>query len=227
MLRIHDCCRSLAAQQPPRHEADRQDTEADRVHRRGGGRRHGWEHLDTPRHFGLKHVAQIRTVKEKIEADKGEEYYADGLKLIFSGAAYSVRPLPLTGCAGKILTDAQTVAEYNIKETDFLVVMPGKVWLFRLFFATYRACSRAPWPRRPPSRCVHFACLPARDRLCAGRRGRAGPRHTCDTRRCSSTHPGVCSCVRVAARHPHAARPPRRRRRPCRSRTSQRPSSAI
>ena len=32
-------------------------------------------------------AAQIRTVKEKIEADKGEEYYADGLKLIFSGTA--------------------------------------------------------------------------------------------------------------------------------------------
>ena len=30
-------------------------------------------------------------------------------------------------CAGKILTDAQTVAEYGIKETDFIVAMPGKV----------------------------------------------------------------------------------------------------
>ncbi len=28
---------------------------------------------------------QIRVVKEKIEASKGEEYYADGLKLIYSG----------------------------------------------------------------------------------------------------------------------------------------------
>lgn len=53
----------------------------------------------------------IRVVKEKIEASKGEEYYADGLKLIYSG---------------KILVDAQTVAEYGIKETDFLVSMPGK-----------------------------------------------------------------------------------------------------
>lgn len=53
----------------------------------------------------------VAQMKEQIEREKGEEYYAAGLKIIFSG---------------KILNDAQTVAEYNIKETDFLVVMAGK-----------------------------------------------------------------------------------------------------
>eukprot|EP00042_Codosiga_hollandica_P024762 m.106045 g.106045 ORF g.106045 m.106045 type:complete len:316 (+) comp51670_c0_seq1:93-1040(+) len=53
----------------------------------------------------------IGQLKQAVEAAKGEEYYADGLKLIFSG---------------KILNDAQTITETNIKETDFLVVMCGK-----------------------------------------------------------------------------------------------------
>jgi UV excision repair protein RAD23 len=56
-------------------------------------------------------VTKVLQVKQQLEATKGDEYYADGLKLIFSG---------------KILNDAQSIGELNIKETDFVVVMTGK-----------------------------------------------------------------------------------------------------
>lgn len=78
----------------------------------------------------ITRACQIRVLKQNIEATKGEEYYADGLKLIYSGTHWFSAFLRFS-CqfAGKILNDAQTVGEYGIKETDFLVGMPGKVLL--------------------------------------------------------------------------------------------------
>eukprot|EP00051_Salpingoeca_urceolata_P004851 m.68209 g.68209 ORF g.68209 m.68209 type:complete len:352 (+) comp13888_c0_seq1:594-1649(+) len=55
--------------------------------------------------------ATVAGLKEKIEAAKGETFWAGGLKLIFQG---------------KILNDAQTLEECKLTETDFVVVMPSK-----------------------------------------------------------------------------------------------------
>lgn len=56
--------------------------------------------------------SQVLKLKEKIEAAKGEAYFASGLKVIFSG---------------KVLKDDDTLEAHNFKEGGFVVVMPGKV----------------------------------------------------------------------------------------------------
>merc|ERR1719206_764139 len=52
----------------------------------------------------------ILSVKQKVEAQK-PEFAADGQKLISQG---------------KILSNDKTVGDFNIKDGDFLVVIPGK-----------------------------------------------------------------------------------------------------
>lgn len=52
----------------------------------------------------------ILEVKQKVEAARSD-FEAAGQKLV---------------CAGKILNNEKTVADYNLKEGDFLVVIPGK-----------------------------------------------------------------------------------------------------
>lgn len=53
----------------------------------------------------------VRSLKEKIEADKGKDFSADGQKLIY---------------AGKILDDAKSIDSYKIEEKSFVVVMVSK-----------------------------------------------------------------------------------------------------
>lgn len=53
----------------------------------------------------------VRTLKEKIEADKGKDFCADGQKLIY---------------AGKILDDTKSIDSYKIEEKSFVVVMVSK-----------------------------------------------------------------------------------------------------
>lgn len=62
-------------------------------------------------HLEISEESSVRQLKELIEQDKGEEYYADGLKVIYSG---------------KILKDEDTIASIGFKENSFVVVMPGK-----------------------------------------------------------------------------------------------------
>ena len=94
--------------------------------------------------------------------------------------------------AGKILTDAQTVAEYNIKETDFLVVMPGKVccctYLYRYSFHLQPRVAAVPTPAKPvrgmsgDKSCEHVT----------GCRAGCRARHARDTCRCTRANTGVC-----------------------------------
>ncbi|KAL8600759.1 hypothetical protein ACOMHN_055954 [Nucella lapillus] len=53
----------------------------------------------------------VKVLKEKIEAERGKDYPADGQKLIY---------------AGKILDDEKKVDEYKIEEKNFVVVMVTK-----------------------------------------------------------------------------------------------------
>ncbi|KAK7870521.1 hypothetical protein R5R35_002923 [Gryllus longicercus] len=53
----------------------------------------------------------VKSLKEKIEAQKGKEYAAENQRLIY---------------AGKILTDESALSEYNIDEKKFIVVMVTK-----------------------------------------------------------------------------------------------------
>ncbi|KAL0276977.1 UNVERIFIED_CONTAM: hypothetical protein PYX00_004424 [Menopon gallinae] len=53
----------------------------------------------------------VKALKEKIEAEKGKDYPAVNLRLIY---------------AGKILTDETPLSEYNIDEKKFIVVMVAK-----------------------------------------------------------------------------------------------------
>lgn len=53
----------------------------------------------------------VKAVKGKIEAEKGDAFSADGLKLIWTG---------------KILVNDDTIEKVGLKESDFLVAMPAK-----------------------------------------------------------------------------------------------------
>lgn len=65
--------------------------------------------------FGLMVLAQVKALKEKIEAEKGPESFpVAGQKLIY---------------AGKILQDDTPIKEYKIDEKNFVVVMVSKVRL--------------------------------------------------------------------------------------------------
>lgn len=65
---------------------------------------------------------QVLALKQKIEADQGAAFPASGLKLIY---------------AGKILNDSTSLSEYNIQESNFVVVMVSK--------------AKAPKPSEPTS----------------------------------------------------------------------------
>lgn len=67
----------------------------------------------------------VKVLKEKIEADRGKDYPADGQKLIY---------------AGKILDDEKKVEEYKIEEKNFVVVMVTK---------PKAAPAKAPEPSKP------------------------------------------------------------------------------
>ncbi|XP_064387081.1 UV excision repair protein RAD23 homolog A-like [Halichondria panicea] len=59
----------------------------------------------------IEHTETVRALKEKIEEDKGMEFQADLLKLIY---------------AGKILEDSQPLSKYKIQPSGFVVVMVSK-----------------------------------------------------------------------------------------------------
>ena len=131
-------------------------------------------------------------LKQNIEASKGQEYYADGLKLIFSGMPSALDRLATclistrhvlvhlsSPAAGKILNDAQTIAEYGIKETDFLVAMPGKVAHAMSLHVSVHSCAReVPCDACSPSsapRCRPCHCCPRARHACCGVLPHAGP----------------------------------------------------
>jgi UV excision repair protein RAD23 len=58
--------------------------------------------------FGL---FQVKTLKERVQALKGDDYPTEGQKLIYSG---------------KILSDETALKEYSIEESKFIVVMVSK-----------------------------------------------------------------------------------------------------
>ena len=93
---------------------------------------------------------------------------------------------------GKILTDAQTVAEYNIKETDFLVVMPGKVccctFLYRYSSHLQPRVAAVPTPAKP----VRGMSSVELRSILTGCRAGCRARHARDTRCCTRANTGVC-----------------------------------
>ncbi|KAH8162437.1 hypothetical protein CIB48_g5812 [Xylaria polymorpha] len=110
----------------------------------------------------------VSTVKEKIQAEKGSDFNAKALKLIYSG----MLPTPqLELCTvwlvtaadpgvGKILKDEEKVETYKIEEKGFVVCMVNKVrartpisrdLLLNLVIAQTR-------PRRHHKRCSRDAC---------------------------------------------------------------------